>query len=57
MSVNDDLLDYDLTEQIVREHFEQIAIQKFTHPYHQPPEPPTFEWLVDGFGQFLDLID
>ena len=56
MSINDDLLDYRLTEQIVRGHFEHIAIQKFMHPYHQPPEPPTFEWLVSEFGQFLDLI-
>ena len=57
MSVNDDLLDYNLTEQITRRHFEQITIQKFTHPYHQPPEPPTFEWLASKFGHFLDLID
>ena len=33
MSINDDILDYDLTEQIVRRHFQKIAIQKFTHPY------------------------
>jgi pimeloyl-ACP methyl ester carboxylesterase len=57
MSVNDDLLDYDLTEQIVCGHFENIRVQKFTHPYHQPPEPPTFEWLVSGYGHFLDVID
>lgn len=56
MSVNDDLLDYNQTEQIVREHFEQIDIQKFTHPYHQPPEPPTFEWLERKFGRFLEFI-
>ena len=35
MSINDDILDYDLTEQIVRQHFQKITIQKFTHPYHQ----------------------
>jgi len=57
MSVNDDLLDYNLTEQIIRGHFENIKIQKFTHPYHQPPELPTFEWLVSGYGHFLDVID
>lgn len=56
MSVNDDILDYDLTEQIVRRHFSQLTIQKFTHPYHQPPRPPTFEWLNSEFGQFLDTI-
>ena len=57
MSVNDDILQYDLTEQIVRRHFQQITVQTFTHPYHQPPEPPTFEWLNQEFGQFLEKID
>ncbi|MEW5827769.1 MAG: alpha/beta hydrolase [Chloroflexota bacterium] len=56
MSVNDDILDYSLTEQIVRRHFRHLTIQKFSHPYHQPPEPPTFEWLNREFGQFLGLI-
>jgi pimeloyl-ACP methyl ester carboxylesterase len=57
MSINDDILDYSLTEQIVHEHFPEITIQKFTHPYHQPPKPPTFEWLVQEFGQFLEILD
>ena len=57
MSINDDILDYGLTEQIVQRHFQQITIQKFTHPYHQPPEPPTFEWLNREFGQFLEMIE
>lgn len=57
MSVNDDILRYDLTEQIVRRHFQQMTVQTFTHPYHQPPHPPTFEWLNREFGQFLEVID
>jgi hypothetical protein len=57
MSVNDDILSYDLTEQIVRQHFQKLTTQKFTHPYHQPPEPPTFEWLNREFSQFLDVIE
>jgi len=57
MSVNDDILKYELTEQIVKRHFQQLTIQKFTHPYHQPPEPPTFEWLNREFGQFLKVIE
>ena len=57
MSINDDILDYNLTEQIVRQNFQKLTIQKFTHPYHQPPRPPTFEWLNSEFGQFLDMID
>jgi len=57
MSINDDILDYGLTEQIVKKHFQKITIQQFTHPYHQPPEPPTFEWLNHEFGQFLGMIE
>lgn len=56
MSINDDILEYSLTEQIVRRHFHKITIQQFTHPYHQPPEPPTFEWLNHNFGKFLGMI-
>jgi len=57
MSINDDILNYDLTEQIVRRHFHKIRIQQFTHPYHQPPKPPTFEWLNREFSQFLGMIE
>jgi pimeloyl-ACP methyl ester carboxylesterase len=56
MSINDDILDYNLTESIVQQHFQKITIQKFTHPYHQPPEPPTFEWLNREFKRFLDML-
>ena len=56
MSVNDDILDYRLTEEIVQRSFENVTIQKLQHPYHQPPEPPTFEWLVSEFGPFLDML-
>lgn len=56
MSVNDDILHYDPTEEIVRKYFQQITVQQFTHPYHQPPEPPTFEWLNREFGHFLEKI-
>ena len=57
MSVNDDILEYNLTSRIVHNHFASISSQTFTHPYHQPPEPPTFEWLVQDFNPFLDMIN
>jgi hypothetical protein len=57
MSINDDLLHYELTERLVRDFFPRLTIQKFTHPYHQPPKPPTFEWLVQEFGSLLDTLD
>ena len=56
MSLYDDLLDFDLTLEIVRQHFSDLLVQTFTLPYHQPPEPPTFEWMVQKFGHFLDLL-
>jgi len=56
MSINDDILDYDLTERIVRRHFRQLTVQRFTHPYHQPPDPPTYDWLNRKFGQFLEML-
>jgi len=56
MSIYDDLLDYAVTETIVREHFTQLTLQQFTLPYHQPPQPPTFDWLNTEFGRFLDMI-
>lgn len=56
MSVNDDLLKYDITEEVIKEHFSNLTIQKFYHPYHQPPESPTFEWLMKDFGEFLEIL-
>jgi pimeloyl-ACP methyl ester carboxylesterase len=56
MSVNDDMIDYDLTEASVKRHFSDLKIQKFHHLYHQSPEPPTFEWLWREFGEFLEML-
>lgn len=56
MSIYDDLLDYGTTLDVVRDHFEDLTVQYFTLPYHQPPEPPTYPWLVEEFGKFLDLL-
>lgn len=53
MSLYDDLLRYDLTEEIVRKLFTNLTIQQFDLPYHQPPHPPTYEWLNEKFGHFL----
>ena len=57
MSVNDDLLHYELTEQLVRKMFPHLTIRQFTHPYHQPPHPPTFEWLMQDFGHLLEVLN
>ncbi len=56
MSIYDDLLDYGFTEEKVKALFPRLTMQQFTLPYHQPPEPPTFDWLNAEFGRFLDMI-
>ena len=47
---------HERADEIVREHFSDLMVRQLTLPYHQPPEPPTFQWLNDEFGQFLDLL-
>lgn len=56
MSVNDDLIAYPLTEQIVQTSFSNLKLHKFYHPYHQPPRAPTFDWLVSEFYPLLELL-
>ena len=56
MSIYDDLLDYDTTLGIVQDHFDDLTVRHFTFPYHQPPKTPTYEWFMDEFGSFLDLL-
>jgi pimeloyl-ACP methyl ester carboxylesterase len=56
MSIYDDLLDYGLTTDIVRGLFSDITMRKLYLPYHQPPHPPTFEWLMEEFGSFLEIM-
>jgi len=56
MSIYDDLLDYDTTLDVVENYFDDLTVQYFTLPYHQPPVTPTYEWLMKEFSGFLDLI-
>jgi len=56
MSINDPVLDFGMTLDILDGHFEDILIKRFRFPYHQPPVLPTFEELNLHYGPFLDLI-
>ena len=56
MSVNDPLLDYQVTENTLRKGFKKLVIKKFDFPYHQPPKPFTFDELTNGYKEFLDQI-
>lgn len=53
MSVNDTMLDFEETYQEARYYFEDITLQKFDFPYHQPPRLPNFEEMVNQFGHLL----
>jgi pimeloyl-ACP methyl ester carboxylesterase len=54
MSVNDPLLDFDTTLGVVRAQFEQVHVKRLTMPYHQPPERPTYQGLVEDYGHFIE---
>ena len=56
MSLYDDLLDYDVTLEIVTDLFTNIHVETFTLPYHQPPTPFTFDDYNEKFGYFLENI-
>lgn len=49
MSAYDPLLRYDTALEIVHEHFENVKAVRLEYPYHQPPEPFTYEELNQDF--------
>ena len=56
MSINDPLLDYDVTKRIMRKLFRDIRVKEFDFPFHQPPEPFTVEYLQQHFGYLLKEV-
>lgn len=57
MSVNDPVLDFQTTLDVAQEHFARVEIVRSYMPYHQPPEPFTYEGLnrdyYETVGGFL----
>jgi hypothetical protein len=56
MSVNDPVLDFETTLAVAQAHFAKVEVVRSDVPYHQAPEPLTYEGLnrdyfetVDGF--------
>jgi predicted alpha/beta hydrolase family esterase len=45
MSVNDPVLDFETTLAVAQAHFERVQVFRTSEPYHQPPEPFTYEGL------------
>lgn len=51
MSVNDPLLDYEITLNELQSNFSNVHLTKLFYPFHQPPKPFTFDELNHDFGE------
>lgn len=56
MSVNDPLLDFDVTCDVLMNLFSNLIVERFTFPFHQPPKPFSFQELNQNYRHFLDLL-
>lgn len=54
MSVNDPVLDFEKTLAVAESHFSSVEVVRSDAPYHQPPEPLTYEGLM---RDYFDLVD
>ena len=54
MSVHDPLLQFEVTYAILQAHFSNITTQRLTYPFHQPPQPFTFDELNRDFWETVD---
>jgi pimeloyl-ACP methyl ester carboxylesterase len=56
MSRRDPLLDFELTKKYILEKFDRVWVETFDFPYHQPPEPFTFDGLNRDYGNLLEKL-
>lgn len=56
MSVNDPTLHFGETVSLLQSQFSRVHVQRFTHPYHQPPKPITFREIVEQYNPLLERI-
>jgi len=54
MSVYDPLLRFDITLDVVHDHFEKVKAVPLFYPFHQPPEAFTYEELNRNFYQTVE---
>ena len=54
MSVNDPLLNFETSLAAVHAQFAQVQVKRLTMPYHQTPEPPTYQGLVEAYRSFIE---
>ena len=51
MSIHDPLLDFQTTLTELENHFTNVHVTKLYFPYHQPPDPFTFDELNRDFKE------
>jgi pimeloyl-ACP methyl ester carboxylesterase len=56
MSENDPTLNFGKTVSLLQKQFSRLHIERFTHGYHQPPKPITFQEIVEQYNPLLDSI-
>jgi hypothetical protein len=54
MSTNDPVLDFKKTLSVTEAHFESVKVVRSDIPYHQPPEPLTYEGLMRDYFEMVD---
>lgn len=54
MSTNDPVLDFNKTLAVAETHFESVEVVRSAFPYHQPPEPLTYEGLMRDYFEMVD---
>jgi pimeloyl-ACP methyl ester carboxylesterase len=56
MSRRDPLLCFEMTKKSILEKFKDVWVESNDLPYHQPPEPFTFEGLTREYGRLLEKL-
>jgi pimeloyl-ACP methyl ester carboxylesterase len=56
MSTHDPLLQFDITHEILQNHFANISTVRLSYPFHQPPAPFTYEELNRDFHETVNAF-
>jgi pimeloyl-ACP methyl ester carboxylesterase len=56
MSRLDPLLNFEMTKKSILDKFRDVWVESYDLPYHQPPEPFTFEGLNRDYGNLLEEL-
>lgn len=56
MSLYDTLLDFETTLAVAEKHFSDLTVLRLSYPFHQPPEPFTFNELRSDFQSTVEAF-